>query len=222
MRKSLPKALFAALMIGGAAIAGATPARADDWGLSVDFGAPGSDGYYDDGRPCWWYRSYDLPAPRRCYSYFYGIWRSSLYLDGDFIFRDRDDWWRWHDRDDYRHWRDHDFHWRRDDRRGAHDAWRNEQSHDWGGSRATWSGGSNWGGRGDWHNDNHNHAQSHGAVNWNRDHSGGWNDGGSNWSGRNNGGNWHGDRQSDEGGRRGNWGHENHGESHQNGNEHHR
>lgn len=121
MRKPLARTLLAVLMLGGAAISGIAPAHADDWGISVGVGAPGWDGYYDDGRPCWWYRSYNLPAPRRCYSYFYGIWGPSLYLDGDFIFRDRDNLRHWHDRADYRHWRDHDFHWRGNERRSTHD-----------------------------------------------------------------------------------------------------
>ena len=140
--KSRAKLLVAAVMMAGAALASSAPANAG-FGVSIGFDDPGWYGYYDDGRPCWWYRDYDLPAPDRCYDYFYSIWGPSIYTDGDFIFRDRDDWWRWHDRDDYRHWRAHDFHWRDRDWRGGHE-----------GDRANWGGD-----RGDRHG--HWHAQDY-------------------------------------------------------------
>lgn len=97
--KTLAKICTAALMIGGSAIATTTPANAEV-GVSIGIGGLGWYGDYDYGRPCWWYRDRDLPVPRRCYNYFYSIWGPGIYIDGDFIFRDRDHWWRWHDRDD--------------------------------------------------------------------------------------------------------------------------
>jgi hypothetical protein len=109
--KTLSKALVTCLMVGGAALTVASPAQAQV-SFSVGIGGPGYYGVYDWNHPCWWYRNNDLPAPRRCYSYYYGIWGPRIYIDNDFIFRDHDDYWRWHDRDDYHHWRGHDFGWR--------------------------------------------------------------------------------------------------------------
>jgi hypothetical protein len=165
--KNLTKLCAAALMMGGATIVTAGAADADV-GVSFGFGGPGYyGGYYDDYdyyRPCWWYREYDLPAPARCYRYFYDYWGPGIYFDGDFIFRNRDHWWRWHDRDDFRHWRNHDFHWHGDHNwgHGGHD-WHHDggaDHHDGGGH--VWShdgdhggwgghgdGGHNWGGHGD-------------------------------------------------------------------------
>jgi len=108
--KSLTKILAAGLMLGGTAVAFAAPAHAQV-GVSIGIGGPGFYADYDYNRPCLWYRDRDLPVPRRCYDYFYGIWGPGIYVDGDFIFRDRDHWWRWHDRPEYQHWRNHDFHW---------------------------------------------------------------------------------------------------------------
>jgi len=108
--RTLTKALVTGLILGTAAVGSTSPARAQV-SFSVGFGFPGYYNDYDWNHPCWWYRQYDMPAPRRCYSYFYGIWGPRIYADGDFIFRDHDDYWRWHDRDWYRHWRSHDFHW---------------------------------------------------------------------------------------------------------------
>lgn len=123
--KTLAKICAAALMLGGCVIA-TEPASAAGIDLSIGIGGPGWSGDYDFYRPCPWYRDYDVPVPRRCYRYFYGIWGSGLYVDGDFIFRDRDHWNRWRDRDDYRHWRNHDFHWHG----GGHDG--GHGGHDWG------------------------------------------------------------------------------------------
>ncbi|MDE2183272.1 MAG: hypothetical protein KGJ78_09645 [Alphaproteobacteria bacterium] len=116
----------------GAALA-AAPAQAGV-NFSIGIGVPAYYGY-DYYRPCDWYRWHDYPAPRRCYAYYRGYWGPSMYVDGDFIFRDRDDWYRWRDRDDYRHWRGHD--WRDRDRgdrdrgdRGWHDRGRGHD-HGW-------------------------------------------------------------------------------------------
>jgi hypothetical protein len=100
--------VVAGVLLSGASLAG-TEAQA---GVSISVGIGGPPIYYgyDYSRPCWWYRERALPAPRRCYRYFYGIYGPSLFVDGDFIFRDRDDYGRWRDRDDYRRWRGHDFH----------------------------------------------------------------------------------------------------------------
>ena len=190
--KTLAKLGVAALMLGGSALATTQSANAEV-GVSIGIGGPGYygysggyyDGYYDYYRPCSWYYYYDLPAPRRCYDYFYSYWGPSIFFDGDFIFRDRDDYWRWHDRDDYHHWRDHDFHWRA----GGHDWGRGG---DWNRSGATFNGdrGGNWG-RGDW-NRGGEHWGGQGRADWSRGgesgehhadfgHGGGW--GGRGWGG---------------------------------------
>jgi len=75
--KTLAKFGVAALMMAGSALATAQSANAHV-AVSIGIGGPGyyggyDDGYYDDYyydyyRPCWWYRSYDLPAPARRYS----------------------------------------------------------------------------------------------------------------------------------------------------------
>ena len=156
--------LCASAAIAAAAALGAQPASAHV-GISIEIGTP-YVGYYDYSRPCWWYRQYDLPVPRRCYRYFYGIWGPDIFVDGDFIFRDRDDYWRWRDRDDYRHWRDHDFHWRAGDHdEGLHRGWYHDHG-DWDGDHHDHDHGD-WGDHhdhdhGDW-GDHHDHGDGHGG-----------------------------------------------------------
>ena len=140
--RTLAKLCAAALMSGGGALATATPANAQI-DFSIGIGGPAYYGYYDYTAPCWWYREYELPAPRRCYPYFYDLWGPGIFFDGDFIFRDRDDFWRWRDRDDYRHWREHDFHWRSEN-------WQSRGNFN--------NGGQNW---------NRSQSWSHGGQNWN-------------------------------------------------------
>lgn len=113
--KSSVKILVAALMLGGTALAVATPAEARV-GLSIGIGVPGPYWGYRYDRPCWFYRAHALPAPARCYDYYRAHWGSGVYLDGNFVFGSRDAWYHWRDRDDYRHWRDH---WHGHD--GGHD-----------------------------------------------------------------------------------------------------
>ena len=60
--------------------------------------APGYYHSYDYGRPCWFYRRWDIPAPARCYRDFYGYYSSDIFLNGDFVYRDRDDFGRWRHR----------------------------------------------------------------------------------------------------------------------------
>src|SRR3974390_759986 len=99
--KLFTKLILTSTLIAGTACAVTTPANAGV-GISIGIGIPGDwDGYYYADKPCWWYARYDFPAPRHCYRYYYSLWRDNVYWDGDFIFRDRDDWWRWHDRDEY-------------------------------------------------------------------------------------------------------------------------
>src|SRR5271155_3193461 len=92
--KSLAKIAVAAFFMGGAALLTAAPADAGI-NLSIGIGVPGFvPGYpayygYDYYRPCDFYRYNDLPAPRRCYAYFYNYWGPGVYFDGNFIFRDR-------------------------------------------------------------------------------------------------------------------------------------
>jgi hypothetical protein len=107
--KSLTKALLTTLILGGAAMAAASPASAGI-GVSIGIGGPAYYRGYHYDRPCAFYRANDLPAPARCYGYYQGVWGSGVYLDGNFVFRNRDHWARWRGRDDYRHWRTH---WRR-------------------------------------------------------------------------------------------------------------
>jgi len=115
--KSLARNLMFAALLGGTAVMATAPANARV-GLSIGLGGPAYYGYSYD-RPCWFYRSHDLPAPARCLGYYRGYWGSNVYVDGNFVFRDRDHWDRWHDRDDYRRWRNHD--WNGRDRGSDHD-----------------------------------------------------------------------------------------------------
>ena len=108
--KSLTRNLMVAAVLAGAAAFGTAPANAGVH-LSIGLGGPVYMGYNYE-RPCWWYREHDYPAPARCLDYYRGRYGSNVYVDGDFIFRDRDHWNRWHVRDDYRHWHDHDWHHR--------------------------------------------------------------------------------------------------------------
>ena len=62
-----------------------------DRGAGLVRGYPAYYGY-DYYRPCEYYLNNDLPAPRRCYNYFYNVWGPGLYFDGNFIFRDRAHW----------------------------------------------------------------------------------------------------------------------------------
>jgi hypothetical protein len=158
--RNLAKVLAVAGLAGGGIAATAAPANADV-GLSIGIG-PGYYTGYDYYRPCSFYRYNDLPAPARCYRYLYGYWGRNIYVDGDFIFRDRGDWWRWHDRDDYRHWRHHDFGWRGHDehRDGWHDGGDHRWDHhdDHGGDRWNRGGGDHYrNGDGDHHDDGHDH-----------------------------------------------------------------
>ena len=109
--KSLATWLAAGAILGGAAVVSA-PTRAEV-SFSFGIGAPTYDGYNYD-RPCEWYRHHDLPAPRQCIGYYRGTWGSRIFVDGPFVFRDRDQWRHWRDRRDYHHWRDYDWHnrWR--------------------------------------------------------------------------------------------------------------
>src|SRR5258706_8184369 len=135
--KSLTKLAIGALMLGGGTIAAAAPANAEV-GVSVGIGGPGYSGYYSSGpayygydyyRPCSFYRYNDLPAPARCYNYFYGYYGPGVFFDSDFVFRDHDDFYRWRDRDDFRHWR----------------------APDW---RAGWDGNNGLDGDNGWHGNN--------------------------------------------------------------------
>jgi hypothetical protein len=106
---SITKIGIAALMLGGAAVAAPGAANAE---VSFGISLPGVHiwtGGYNYHRPCSWYRYYDVPAPRHCYGYLESYWGGNIYTDGDFIFRDRDDYGRWQNRPAYQHWREHDY-----------------------------------------------------------------------------------------------------------------
>jgi hypothetical protein len=97
---------------------------------AVAFGGPGVFvGDYDYARPCAWYRYWAIPAPGRCYREFWGFYGPHVYVVDGFVFRDHDDWERWHDRDDWEHWRVHEF--RRTDwhDNGLHRGW-SKRHHD--------------------------------------------------------------------------------------------
>lgn len=172
--KTLAKYAIAAVLAGGTAMGAAQPANAHV-GVSIGIGVPGyygDDGYYGDSdysydysAPCSYYRYYDLPAPGRCYSYFYGFYGPALFWDSGFIFRDHDDFWRWHGRSDWQHWRAHDFgtgHWA--GRGGFNGGHANFRGGSWGG-HGSWSGGhGGWsGGHGSWGGHGGGHEGSHGG-----------------------------------------------------------
>ena len=98
--RSLGKIAIAALTLGGAALGTSAPANAQV-GISLSFGNPGYYGDYDYGRPCWFYRKWSVPAPARCYRDYYGSFGPSVFVVDGFVFRNRDDYGRWHDRDIY-------------------------------------------------------------------------------------------------------------------------
>jgi hypothetical protein len=50
-----------------------------------------------------------LPVPVRCMAELLGNWSPKPYLDGDFMFRSREEWLAWKDREDYRRWKTHDY-----------------------------------------------------------------------------------------------------------------
>ena len=130
--KVLHKFAAAALLAGTAAIGAATPAAARvDVSIGVGVGGPGVFvGDYDYYRPCAWYHYNGIPAPYRCYRDFYGYYGPNVYVIDGFVFRDHDDWYRWHDRDDWNHWRVHEF--RRADwhDNGLHKGWFKHHDHD--------------------------------------------------------------------------------------------
>jgi len=171
--KTLAKIYAAAFVMGGAMALTATPAMAG-FSFSIGLGYPAFDGYYHDNAPCWWYRKWELPAPRRCYSYLEYYWGPSMYARGGFIFRDRDDWRHWRHRDAFRHWRHHDFRWR------AHGDWvhdhirRAEHRRHERGREAYWDlRHTNWGhhDRHDWRHHEDRHDEHHGRYNdHHRDH----------------------------------------------------
>jgi len=68
-----------------------------------------SGGGYDPSRTCRFYVMQHLPVPVRCMAELLGNWSGKPYLDGEFMFRNRNDWLSWRDREDYRHWKNHDF-----------------------------------------------------------------------------------------------------------------
>jgi hypothetical protein len=152
--KVFHKLAASALLAGTAAIGASTPAAAHV-DVSIGIGGPGVFvGDYDYYRPCSWYHYYGIPAPYRCYRDFYGFYGPNVYVVDGFVFRDHDDWYRWHDRDDWNHWRVHEF--RRTDwhDNGEHRGWY-KHDHDDRGDR-DWRDHDN--GRGhdhDWHDHDH-------------------------------------------------------------------
>ena len=124
--KSLAKSLLVGAALG-AAVAISAPAEAQVGiglhigNVSIGVGGPVYYGY-DYWRSCDWYFAHDYPAPYRCYDYYRGRY-PHLYVEGGFVFRDRDSWDHWRNRDDFRHWRHHD--WDRD-----HREWERHHGHD--------------------------------------------------------------------------------------------
>lgn len=70
-----------------------------------------SEGGYDPGRTCRFYVLQHLPVPVHCLAELLGNWSAKPYIDGAFMFRNREDWLAWRDREDYRHWKNHDYAW---------------------------------------------------------------------------------------------------------------
>lgn len=70
-----------------------------------------SEQAYDPGRSCRSYVLQHLPVPVRCMAELLGNWSPKPYIDGDLMFRNRDEWLTWKDREDYRHWKAHDYAW---------------------------------------------------------------------------------------------------------------
>lgn len=109
--KYLAKFAVAALVAIGAVGAAAAPAEAR---VVVSVGLGDTYMGYNYYRPCSYYFRHDLPAPRRCYSY-YRRYHPHLYIYSGFVFRDRVHYGYWRHRNDFRHWRNH-----RWDRRHRH------------------------------------------------------------------------------------------------------
>jgi hypothetical protein len=93
---------LAALLLGVAALAG-TVARA-----SVDADADRNQPN-NSARSCRHYLEHDMPAPRRCYQYFYDVIGPDVLVRGGLVFEDRDAYDRYRDSDGVReHWADRD------------------------------------------------------------------------------------------------------------------
>ena len=157
--KVLHKFAAAALLAGTAVIGASAPAAAHV-DVSVSIGGPGGVfvGDYDYYRPCSWYHYWGIPAPYRCYRDFYGFYGPNIYVVDGFVFRDHDDWYRWHDRDDCQHWRVHDFRRANWHDNGLHKGWY-KHDHDDQGDR-DWRDHDNGHGHGhdhdrDWHDHDH-------------------------------------------------------------------
>jgi hypothetical protein len=72
--------------------------------------AQSNDGY-DPGRTCRAYVMQKMPVPVRCMAELVGNWSAHPYIDGEFMFRNRQDYLLWRDREDYHHWKAHDYAW---------------------------------------------------------------------------------------------------------------
>jgi hypothetical protein len=108
--KFFAKYAVAVLVAIGALGAAAAPADAHvTVGIGIGIGGPVYHGY-NYYSPCSYYFRHDLPAPRRCYSYYHRTY-PNIYVNGGFVFRDHAHYGHWRDRDDFRHWRNH--HWDR-------------------------------------------------------------------------------------------------------------
>ncbi|MFL6690701.1 MAG: hypothetical protein ACJ8IR_11035 [Alphaproteobacteria bacterium] len=112
--RGLVKSGLAALLLGAAAVAG-TAARA-----SVDADA---DADADRNQPnnsaqsCRHYLEHDLPAPRRCYRYFYNAIGPDVFVRGGLVFEDRDAYDQYRESGGAReHWADRDVRGAREDR----------------------------------------------------------------------------------------------------------
>lgn len=165
--KLLNKLGIAAFAAVAAALGPAAPANAGG-GVSVSVGinagGPVFAGDYDYGRPCGWYRYWNIPAPERCYREFWGFYGPNVVVIDGFVFRNRDDWGRWRDRDDWRHWRMHEF--RRADwhDNGWHRGWDKHDAHDNG-----WHGDHDGDDDRGWHDHDHDRGHGHGHD-WDDDH----------------------------------------------------
>src|SRR3954451_19183080 len=112
--RGLVKSGLAALLLGAAAVAG-TAARASvdaDADADADRNQPNNS-----ARSCRHYLEHDLPAPRRCYRYFYDAIGPAVFVRGGLVFEDRDAYDRYRGSDGVReHWADRDTTGPREDR----------------------------------------------------------------------------------------------------------
>src|SRR5580765_22794 len=98
--RGLVKSGSAALLLGVASVGGTVAHASVD--ADADRNQPNNS-----ARSCRHYLEHDLPAPRRCYQYFYDVIGPDVFVRGGLVFEDRDAYDRYRDSDGVReHWAD--------------------------------------------------------------------------------------------------------------------